>query len=169
MITYNFLVKKVQVSRISFTWKARQGIWSLQNRIKRIMFQAMYDHLQLFIKKKTILGISFTICQLFKSPGYCRGSYKKHIAVIFKARSIGLHFVLENLASFGSYWSFFPTFYSSGQMLHKQIWREKTLPGGSEMSWSLVNDKQTNSSDILISMNLHILFRNNYLGNRNLG
>ena len=40
-------------------------------------------------------------------------------------------------------------------MLHKQIWREKTLPGGSEMSWSLVNNKQKNSSDILISMNLY--------------
>ena len=40
-------------------------------------------------------------------------------------------------------------------MLHKQIWREKTLPVASEMSWSLVNNKQTNSSDILISMNLY--------------
>ena len=40
-------------------------------------------------------------------------------------------------------------------MLHKQIWREKTLPGGSGLSWSLVNNKQTNSSDILISMNLY--------------
>ena len=48
------------------------------------------NHLQLFIKKKN--GISFTICQLFKLPGYCRSSYKKHNCCHFKARSVGLHF-----------------------------------------------------------------------------
>ena len=52
MITYNFLVKKVQSSRISFTWKKCKEYDLYKTELSVSCFYVLVnDHLQLFIKK----------------------------------------------------------------------------------------------------------------------
>ena len=85
MITYNFLVKKFRRVELVLLEKQGKAYDLYKTELSVSCFRLCSSMITYnFLLKKTILGISFTICQLFKSPGYCRGSYKKHIAVILR-------------------------------------------------------------------------------------